>query len=833
MYEELTPTHTSLARGNGSQHVQNVEFPNKVTAEMLRKDLESELKLDSSDIRSYAWYHGKLPRDVAEELAKHDGDFLIRESVSSPGEFVLTIRWNSSVLHFKINQTFLTQGALQAKAQYQFERESFDSIPALIMFHFGKSIPISLNTGAVIRRPVNRSVPLSFSDAKYSSLRRQPRSQNGSVKATISSQPVSYTHSTSLSSSSLSSESSSSNPDNSDPRLQARYQHRANMSPDHLQRHTTDPLPVLPPSVSPTAHMDYPRSPRSPMTGPASPVTRGSALRSSLPKPFPLNLPAQPQNSNDSMLMVSQTGQRPLSQVEVHMESHGKPVGRAGSEPQLSPTKTKAPVVDEVGPLLSMRGASIRGSQTRPDGSPGGAGVPPKPSRVPSFRRPVIRHRGSRSAENTPLANVENLQPSKLKKQGNVTATPSKSQPMKGGSLSEPNTPLTSQQLGDRHDKPDNKPLRSNVTRSNAEAVKSNPNHNQSRRSANVTSLLKGSDVGARRTSVNNGQQMSAFNMQQFNSLLLSVENKPVDITAMAEVKTLLLKTDPFKLARHMTAVDCKVCQVEKDGLQDIILPKGDQLRKDIMERFQCIAFWVAVCVLRGCPSHEERVEMLNVFIQVANELVHSLGNVFGFSALMAGLTCPQLCELRELWVSLQQRYTNNAVTMEKKLRPLLTFLDEGRGQINLVSSCIPHIMPIIRFYENPLPGIPHTSSNAKHPTVKQLSASEGDLLGSVASGGNETSEREWWQNLPDDSFDSLMAQLMAARTVLTSLSKFRTNAKSKLHDFETIPKLEEIFATEFHLRLLWGSKGAEVERTERYQKFDRVITLMAKRLSG
>lgn len=62
----------------------------------------------------------------------------------------------------------------------------------------------------------------------------------------------------------------------------------------------------------------------------------------------------------------------------------------------------------------------------------------------------------------------------------------------------------------------------------------------------------------------------------------------------------------------------------------------------------------------------------------------------------------------------------------------------------DLVSSCIPHIMPIIRFFENPLPGIPHTSASARNPTVKQLSASEGDLLGSVASGGNENSVGCW-----------------------------------------------------------------------------------------
>lgn len=347
------------------------------------------------------------------------------------------------MLHFKINQTIQQQGALQAKVQFQFERETFDSIPALIMFHFGKSIPISLHTGAVIRRPINRNVPLSFSDAKYSSLRRQPRSQNGSVKSTVSSQPVSYAHSTSLSSSSLSSESSSSNPEG-DLRHHTHFQHRPNISPDHLQRHTTDPLPGLPPSISPNHHLEQPRSPRSPMAGPASPMSRSAPLRSSLPKPFPLNLP----QGQDETLTIPNTGQRPLSQMETNVENHGKLVGRAGSEPQLSPTKSKSPQIDDVGPLPIMRGASTRNSRTRTDGPSGGASVPPKPSRVPSFRRPVIRHRSTRSAENTPLSNIENRQSARLKKQVNVSESPSKLNPLasKGGSVSEPNTPLASQQ---------------------------------------------------------------------------------------------------------------------------------------------------------------------------------------------------------------------------------------------------------------------------------------------------------------------------------------------------------------------------------------------------
>lgn len=44
---------------------------------------------------------------------------------------------------------------------------------------------------------------------------------------------------------------------------------------------------------------------------------------------------------------------------------------------------------------------------------------------------------------------------------------------------------------------------------------------------------------------------------------------------------------------------------------------------------------------------------------------------------------------------------------------------------------------------------------------------------------------------------------------------------------------LLEIFSTEFHLRFLWGSKGATVESAERYRKFEQLLTLMAERCSG
>ena len=70
----------------------------------LKKALEWELSLDTRDLRSHAWYHGAIPRQRAEEIVERDGDFLVRDCTSQPGNYVLTCRWKGQSLHFVINK---------------------------------------------------------------------------------------------------------------------------------------------------------------------------------------------------------------------------------------------------------------------------------------------------------------------------------------------------------------------------------------------------------------------------------------------------------------------------------------------------------------------------------------------------------------------------------------------------------------------------------------------------------------------------------------------------------------------------------------------------------
>ncbi|KAG5854203.1 hypothetical protein ANANG_G00035230 [Anguilla anguilla] len=135
-------------------------FGGKRGMDSLKKELEEELKLSTEDLRSHAWYHGQLQREGAEQLLERDGDFLIRDSLSSPGDYVLSCQWRNEPMHFKIIRVVLRPKKGYSRELFQFEQDQFDNIPALVRFHVGGRRPISEASGAIVFHPVNRTVPL-------------------------------------------------------------------------------------------------------------------------------------------------------------------------------------------------------------------------------------------------------------------------------------------------------------------------------------------------------------------------------------------------------------------------------------------------------------------------------------------------------------------------------------------------------------------------------------------------------------------------------------------------------------------------------------------------
>ena len=51
--------------------------------------------------------------------------------------------------------------------------------------------------------------------------------------------------------------------------------------------------------------------------------------------------------------------------------------------------------------------------------------------------------------------------------------------------------------------------------------------------------------------------------------------------------------------------------------------------------------------------------------------------------------------------------------------------------------------------------------------------------------------------------------------------------------DFTRNEEIKEIFMTDFHLRVLYGSRAFELPAKERYQKIDKILSVLVSRLTS
>ena len=134
------------------------------------------------------WFHGQISRQCAVALLKEDGDYLVRDCISRPGEFVLTCMSSGKVLHFKLNQI---EDDENGGCFWQFEGEFFNSIPELIDYHVTSRQPISNVSQAIISKPIKNNMQCSSNNAIYAKLNaadhRSQSSMSGDTGSTVSS----------------------------------------------------------------------------------------------------------------------------------------------------------------------------------------------------------------------------------------------------------------------------------------------------------------------------------------------------------------------------------------------------------------------------------------------------------------------------------------------------------------------------------------------------------------------------------------------------------------------------------------------------------------------
>ncbi|KAM3616756.1 uncharacterized protein V6R79_022719 [Siganus canaliculatus] len=86
-----------------------------------------------------SWYWGRLSRQEAVSLLQglRHGVFLVRDSITSPGDYVLSVSENSKVSHYIINSISnnrQSSGGL-AHPKFRIGDQEFDALPALLEFY--------------------------------------------------------------------------------------------------------------------------------------------------------------------------------------------------------------------------------------------------------------------------------------------------------------------------------------------------------------------------------------------------------------------------------------------------------------------------------------------------------------------------------------------------------------------------------------------------------------------------------------------------------------------------------------------------------------------------
>ncbi|NWS74480.1 BCAR3 protein, partial [Crotophaga sulcirostris] len=680
--------------------------------EKLKKELEEELQLSSEDLRSHAWYHGCIPWQVAEGLVQRDGDFLIRDSLSSPGNFVLTCQWKNTSQHFKINRTVLRLNEAYCRVQYQFELESFDSIPGLVRYYVGNRTPISKQSGAIIFQPVNRTVPLRCLEEKYGVTpvqQKEPSVPEGKTEAAKR---------LSLGISSMQSPEQSI--------------HRGNLLRNKEK------------SGSQPAHLDH-----------------------VLEKRFPLKA-----HQSESYLLIGSRYPSRLPEADADSCS-SSPAFRTGSEPSLSPT------VVQKGTSESKVGEALRGSDSQLCPKP-----PPKPSKAPLMKPP-----------DSPLASHSS--------EGHYCE------------LSPAAHPAATKHLGQKNSYVEHLTRKERGTHSfrNSETnyliLEDDPPVNSANPSEASTEVTEEDSI----FSAPVFEMVSSFKPNDFESKLLPPENKPLETSMLRRVKELFTNNNPKTIAQHILRMDCKVARILEvseemrkimgvnSGLELITLPYGHQLRLDLIERHNTMAIGIAVDILGCTGDAEDRAATLNRIIQVAVELKDTVGDLYAFSAIMKALEMPQVTRLEQTWTSLRHHYTQTAIMYEKQLKPFSKALHEGQDEWNSDSSqhniAVPLLIPLVILME------------------RQAVVFEGMDL---------------WET-SDQSCEIMLRHLATARWMAENAEIYSLTAGRMLEGFQPDEEMSEIFKTEFQMRLLWGSKGAQVNQNERYEKFSQILTALSRKL--
>lgn len=585
----------------------------------LKKALEWELSLDTRDLRSHAWYHGAIPRQRAEEIVDKDGDFLVRDCTSQPGNYVLTCRWKGQSLHFVINKVVIQPETVYERVQYQFEDDAYDTVPDLITFYVGSGKPISSASGARIQAPRNRLYPLSFYATKYGLQQQMAGSGGGGGSCAVSP----------LASPLAAAAGLRYNPYNSykspvhspprtkretPPRLPSKKQRSQSLTPAEINgrpQQTVSPRGPEEKSNSADGVIQNSSMTRSAYQESATTNSGSKFSTHSLPRSAGISCAKQHSPVSGSATLPTKNGKmvRVTSDPALSPCLERRRFGFVGDNQQIQDLEGDSEILPEPPPKPS-RIPSIMCTNSK-DSS--GNAAPPLPEKVGSDGAHLDNGSGRLTGSNcepTPSSLAQGHHGT-FQRVASYHASGSDSGNGSGDSAQ-------SSAAGDTTDSINTSTLPHH--RSGGVVIK-NPRyyHGHVRQLSNSvlanscsSSTLKPLEYDSAAEdsllllSVPDPDPPSAFDLENFQTLLLpTLENKPLDSTALQGIKMMLQETGPRILANHLTRVDLEITIGSgartsgcwdgdlglgiSCGIELCTLPHGHQLRLDLIERTECL----------------------------------------------------------------------------------------------------------------------------------------------------------------------------------------------------------------------------------------------------
>ena len=140
----------------------------------------------------------------------------------------------------------------------------------------------------------------------------------------------------------------------------------------------------------------------------------------------------------------------------------------------------------------------------------------------------------------------------------------------------------------------------------------------------------------------------------------------------------------------------------------------------------------------------------------------------------------------------LRQNHTSSAFIFDTKLKSGYKSLNDGSSFLPVQGVCIPNITPVVQLLERDQ---------------------------------NDTSYLPWELLDLNSDFDIMLMHLDMGRLITAQCGVYRVTGHAAVKDLEPDGQKSELFMTEFLMRFMWGFKGAGVNRVERHNKFEQLLT--------